>query len=178
MDKLLKQLKEQFGVLNIDKVKPSLTFLTIDATKLVPLITSLKTNHDFKILVIISAVDWIEDNKFQLTYIVNNPDLKTDLGVRVYIDRNKAEMESIHVLWGHAATFQREIREMFGIDFPGSPGVHESFLLEGWDDMPPMRRDFDTKKYSEETYFPRPGRETNDPGTYMKQKLYPDDKEK
>jgi len=39
-----------------------------------------------------------------------------------------------------------------------------------------MRRDFDTKKYSEETYFPRPGRKTHDPKTYMKEKLYPNDK--
>ena len=26
--------------------------------------------------------------------------------------------------------------------------VDEDFMLEGWDDMPPMRRDFDTAKYS------------------------------
>ena len=67
-----------------------------------------------------------------------------------------------------------EIKEMYGIDFPGSPRVDDSFLLEGWDDIPPMRRDFDTVKYSEETYFPREGRTTNDPGTYMKEKLYPE----
>jgi len=38
-----------------------------------------------------------------------------------------------------------------------------------------MRREFDTLKYAEETYFPRPGRETHDPATYMKQKLYPNE---
>jgi NADH-quinone oxidoreductase subunit C len=38
-----------------------------------------------------------------------------------------------------------------------------------------MRREFDTKKYSEETYFPRPGRKTNDPAEHMKKKLYPDE---
>jgi NADH-quinone oxidoreductase subunit C len=50
-------------------------------------------------------------------------------------------------------------------------------MLEGWDDIPPMRREFDTKKYSEETYFPRPGRETKDPAEHMKKKLYPDEEE-
>ena len=64
---------------------------------------------------------------------------------------------------------------MYGIDFPGSPRVDESFILEGWDDIPPMRREFDTKKYSEEIFFPREGRETNDPEEYMKKKLYPDE---
>ncbi|MGM0407978.1 MAG: NADH-quinone oxidoreductase subunit C, partial [Bacteroidota bacterium] len=121
------------------------------------------------------AVDWIEDNKFQLTYLLNNPEKKSDIGVKVLIDRENPEMESIHHLWKQAKTYQRELREMFGINFPGSPKVDEPFILEGWTDIPPYRRDFDTKKYSEETYFPRPGRSTNDPATYMKQKLYPDE---
>ena len=139
------------------------------------MITSLKANHGYSVLVILSVVDRIEENKFQLTYIVNNPDEKRDLGIRVYIPRDEASMDTIHSLWEHAATFQREIKEMYGINFPGSPRVDEPFLLEGWDNIPPMRRDFDTRKYAEETYFPRPGRETNDPAEYMKQKLYPDE---
>jgi NADH-quinone oxidoreductase subunit C len=136
----------------------------------------VKTFEGYLNLIMISAVDWIEEGKFQLTYILNNPEMKNDIGVRVFIGRDGESMDSIHELWGHAATFQREIKEMFGIDFPGSPGVDEPFLLEGWDDTPPMRREFDTKKYSEETFFPRPGRESNDPAEYMKQKLYPDEK--
>jgi NADH-quinone oxidoreductase subunit C len=63
---------------------------------------------------------------------------------------------------------------MFGIDFPGSPGVDESFILEGWQEIPPMRKDFDTAAYSEKTFFPREGRKTDDPKEYMKEKLYPD----
>jgi NADH-quinone oxidoreductase subunit C len=63
---------------------------------------------------------------------------------------------------------------MFGIDFPGSPRVDESFVLEGWDEIPPMRREFDTREYSERTYFPRPGRSTAETKAHMKEKLYPD----
>jgi NADH-quinone oxidoreductase subunit C len=64
---------------------------------------------------------------------------------------------------------------MFGINFPGSPDVDKPFILEGWEEIPPYRRDFDTKEYSEKTYFPRPGRETHDPAEYMKKKLYPNE---
>lgn len=176
MEELIINLKEQFEVFEVTKTRPNLAFMSVDARKLIPMITTLKTNYGFTVLVIISAVDWLEDGKFQLSYILNNPEDRTDIGLRVFIEREDAGMESIHILWEHAATFQREIREMFGIDFPGSPRIEEPFLLEGWDDIPPMRRDFDTKKYSEETFFPRPGRETNDPAEYMRQKLYPDDK--
>lgn len=176
MSELIKQLKDRFNILDVTKVKSFQTFFTVDTAKLLSLVTSLKENNGYTVLVFITAVDWIEEDKFQLTYIVNNPAEKADLGIRVFINRNEPVMESIHHFWVHAATFQREIREMYGIDFPGSPRVNEPFLLEGWDDIPPMRRDFDTKKYSEETYFPREGRETNDPARFMKLKIYPDEK--
>ncbi|HUX52087.1 MAG TPA: NADH-quinone oxidoreductase subunit C [Spirochaetia bacterium] len=87
------------------------------------------------------------------------------------------EMESIHHLWAQAATYQRELKEMFGVHFPGSPRVDEEFALEGWKDIPPMRRDFDTRDYSERTFFPRPGRVTHDPVEYMKKQMYPDQPE-
>lgn len=176
MNELIKKLKDQFGIFDILSTKTHQTFFTVDKIKLVSLITNLKEIEDFSVLILISAVDWIEDGKFQLTYLLNHPDHKQDFGIRVFINREDASMDSIHRLWKHAATFQREMKEMFGIDFPGSPRVDEPFLLEGWDDIPPMRREFDTKKYSEETYFPRPGRKTNDPAEYMKQKMYPDEK--
>ena len=83
-------------------------------------------------------------------------------------------MHSIHKLWAQAADYQRELKEMFGIDFPGSPRVDESFMLESWREIPPMRKEFDTHEYVQRTFFPRPGRETNDPRVYMKKKLYPD----
>jgi NADH-quinone oxidoreductase subunit C len=176
MEALLDRLKTRFGVFDFEQKKEYQSFCSVDKLSLVSLVTHLKSTEGFKVLVLISVVDWIEDGKFQITYLLNNPELKTDLGIRTFISRDNEEMESIHDLWEHAPTFQREIREMYGINFPGSPRVDESFLLEGWDDIPPMRREFDTKKYSEETFFPRPGRKTNDPAEYMKQKLYPDEK--
>ena len=52
----------------------------------------------------------------------------------------------------------------------------DEFILEGWQDMPPYRRDFDMLAYVEETYRERPGRVTYDPTKYMKEQLYPDGK--
>lgn len=175
MEHLIGKIKNSFGVFDIEKRSDGQYFCSVEKPKALPLINHLKTFEGFKNLVLITAVDWIEEEKFQITYLLNDPESKKDLGIRTFINRDGESMDSIHSLWGHAATFQREMKEMFGIDFPGSPRVDESFLLEGWDDIPPMRREFDTKKYSEETYFPRPGRETNDPAAYMKQKLYPDE---
>jgi len=171
----MKDIQAKFKITEIEEQRKDLSFITILKEQAISLITYLRDIKEYKHLVLLTAVDWIDDNKFQLTYLLNNPEKKSDIGVKVLIERENPEMESIHHLWKQAKTYQRELHEMFGINFPGSPKVDEPFILEGWTDIPPYRRDFDTRKYSEETYFPRPGRSTNDPATYMKQKLYPDE---
>ncbi len=175
MKELIARLEKQFNLSEVVYQKEGQTYLTVSKDDAVSLITHLRDFEGFTHLVILTAVDWIEEERFQLTYLLNNDDRKIDLGVRVMIDRKNPVMTSIHHLWETAATYQRELKEMFGIDFPGSPRVDEDFILEGWEGMPPYRRDFDTKKYSEETYFPRPGRKTHDPADYMKKKLYPEE---
>jgi len=175
MQTIIENLQKHFQVVSYHQQRENLGFLIASKEVAVGLITHLRDYEGFAHLVLLTAVDWIEDEHFQLTYLLHHPEKKVDLGVRVMISRENAEMYSIHHLWEQARTYQRELREMFGINFPGSPNVDKPFILEGWEDIPPYRRDFDTKKYSEETYFPRPGRETHDPAEYMKKKLYPNE---
>ena len=101
-------------------------------------------------------MDYIEEEVFRLTYLVHNFGEGMDVGVETDIPREAPRAETISHLWAQAATYERELAEMFGIDFPGSPRVNEPFILESWRDIPPMRRDFDTKEYSLRTYFHRP----------------------
>lgn len=170
----LTSLESRFELKDIKEQRDDLVFVTTKKEHLIPLLTHMRDTEKFTHFVMLSVVDWIEDGVFQLSYILNHPEKHVDIVFRCMIDRENASMESAHHLWKQIATYQRELYEMYGIDFPGSPGVHESFILEGWDDIPPMRREFDTRKYSEDTYFPRPGRETKDPKEHMKNKLYPD----
>jgi NADH-quinone oxidoreductase subunit C len=175
MKELLANLKERFDITGHDMPRDNELFITVVKKSAVALVSHLRNQEGFKHLVLLTAVDWLEDGVFQLTYLLNNPERKLDIGVRTLVERDNPVMDSAHHLWAHLATYQREIYEMFGISFPGSPRMDEPFILEGWDGPPPYRRDFDTKKYAEETYFPRPGRETFDPAEYMKEKLYPED---
>jgi len=173
MNNLLNELKNLFKASDLEHKRDDLVFITVEKHYLPFAIKLAKDNYGFRHLILMTAVDWLEDGFFQVTYLLRNYSTKKDIGIRVFIPRTEPVIESIHNMWETAATYQRELKEMFGIDFPGSPKINEPFILEGWDDIPPYRRDFDTKKYSEETFFPRPGRSTNDPEEYMKKKLYP-----
>lgn len=168
-------LEKRFKVTETHKQRDNFYWLMVEKEETIPMITYLRDYEGFAHFVLLTAVDWIEEGVFQLTYILNQPEKKADIGVRTLISRENATMTSAHHLWEQVATYQRELKEMFGIDFPGSPRVDEEFILEGWEHTPPMRREFDSKKFSEDTYFPRPGSKDEDPRAYMKQKLYPDD---
>lgn len=174
MQEIIDKLIEKYGIKPSHIRRENQAFLTIEKEHLPDALSWLRDFAGYTHLAFITAVDYPEIEKLQLTYMLHNYDKNTDIGLRVLLDRTKPEMTSVHQLWEQVRIYQREIREMFGVIFPGSPGLYENFALEGWEDMPPMRRNFDTKKYSEETYFQRPGRTTHDPREYMKQKLYPE----
>lgn len=173
MQELYGKLKSRFSLGELTEQRANLAFITVPQEQLRPLLHHLRDHGGYTHLVLLTAVDWLEEDIFQLTYLLSNRENATDLGLRVMIAREKATMESIHDIWPTAATYQRELFEMFGIDFPGSPRLTEEFILEGWQDIPPYRRDFDTKKFSEENFVHRGGRQTHDPATHMKKQLYP-----
>jgi NADH-quinone oxidoreductase subunit C len=173
MRALYDRLKALFPMGELSEKRPNLAFATLPADYLRPALLHLRDLEGYTHLVLLTAVDWLEDGLFQLTYLLSNRTANKDIGLRVMLPRDGASMAGIHDIWPTAATYQRELREMFGIDFPDSPGVYEEFILEGWNDIPPYRRDFDTLKYANDSYAQRPGRETRDPETYMKQQLYP-----
>lgn len=174
MRTLLENLKRRFLLGPITEQRPDLVFVTVERNVLHPLLRHLRDHEGFTHLVLLTAVDWLEDGLFQLTWLVHDRKRARDVGLRVLLPRDGAEMESVHDLWPTAATYQRELREMFGIAFPGSPRVDEEFILEGWIGLPPYRRDFDTKAFAEEAFAHRPGRQTHDPATHMRERLYPE----
>jgi NADH-quinone oxidoreductase subunit C len=174
MQALLDRLAQRYRLEPPEFRRPNLAFVTVPRDELRALLVELRDVAGFTHLVLLTAVDWIEEGKFQLTYMMNNRKADQTLALRVMLDRRKATGDTIHDLWPTAATYQRELKEMFGIDFPGSPRVNDEFILEGWTDLPPYRRDFDSLAYSQQTFRDRPGRETRDPRAHMKEHLYPD----
>ena len=130
----------------------------VEKKDVVPLLLYAKETLGYQHLSHISCVDWLEEGEFELIYMPWSHKDSILLMIHTRISRDNAEMENIDMIWRQANTYEREFREMFGIQFPGLVGAEE-FILEDWDEMPPMRRDFDTAAYVKEAYFERAGRE-------------------
>ncbi len=111
----------------------------------------LKEQAGYHQLTLISCVDWIEEGQFELVYHVSSHETGIHVMVKARIDRDNPVMESVIPIYTPAQPYEREIHEYFGVDFPGNPDLAPLYL-DDWHDLPPLRKDFDTKAYSQRTY--------------------------
>ncbi|AIO18907.1 NADH-quinone oxidoreductase subunit C [Candidatus Izimaplasma bacterium HR1] len=103
----------------------------------------------------LSAIDWIAENEFELVYIVMNWERAVHVQIRTRINRTNPEMNSIMPIYEGCKYYEREAHEFFGIKFPGNPDYHKQLILEQWDDIPPLRKDFDPRAYSDAHFAKR-----------------------
>ena len=103
----------------------------------------------------LSAIDWPKENKFELVYIVFNWDKPVYIQVRTMLNRENPEMASVLPIFPGCKYYEREAHEFFGIKFPGNPDHEKQLILEEWDDMPPLRKDFDPRAYSDKKFAKR-----------------------
>ncbi len=156
--KLVQLLEQTFKKLSGKVVRQRRVTVSVEKELVPSVLSYAKSQLGYIHLSHISCVDWPENNNFEIIYILWSPADKVQLFIKTLINRENPEIDNVDMIWKHANTYEREIREMYGIQFNGLVGAQE-FILEDWDDMPPMRRDFDTVDYVDNNYTFRPGRE-------------------
>ncbi|MFO8184165.1 MAG: NADH-quinone oxidoreductase subunit C [Candidatus Aegiribacteria sp.] len=166
-DRLLEQIELAGFEVNTLRMDEGYLHVKVDPARVLELLLMAKRRFGHGILQLISAVDRIEDGMFQLTWILESAKDGSILMISSDHPREGCALPTLGDVWPAAVFFERELHEMFGIDFPGNERQEEDFLLEGWRDLPPMRRDFDTLKYSMETFGERREREHTDPREHV-----------
>lgn len=96
----------------------------------------------------INGVDYIDENEFEVVYQIYSYSEKIHIVFKVRIPREKPVIQSIVDLWEQAQFYEREVHEFYGIYFEGNKDLSPLFL-EDWMDLPPLRKDFDTERFSE-----------------------------
>jgi len=115
-------------------------------------VLSLLKSNGWIQLSYLSAIDWIEENEFEMVYILFNWEKPVHIQIRTRLDRDTASINSILPIFPGCKYYEREAHEFFGIKFPGNPDHEKQLILEEWDDMPPMRKDFDPRAYSDRKF--------------------------
>ena len=134
---LARELKERFG----DRIAETSTylgqnFIVAKPDAAIPVLEYLKLEADFDYLVDITAVDWPKrPERFDLVYIVYSFSRNERVRIKTYIaDGFQPETAvGVHLT---ANWLEREVFDMFGIEFAGHPDMRRILLPEEWQGYP------------------------------------------
>jgi NADH:ubiquinone oxidoreductase subunit C len=140
------ELQAYLGSLNT-----SLTFeeggewinLFVDPGQFRELMEKLRNDEQlqFDYMFCLTCVDW----KTQLTmvYHLSSTRYRYNIVVKSKLDRAKPEIRTICDIWRTAEFHEREVYEMFGVNFIDHPDLRLLILPDGWEGKNPMRKDYD-----------------------------------
>ena len=139
--------------INSSKIKHNHLYLNIDANDLLDIMLFLKTNNNtmFRQLIDITAVDYPQNEKrFKLVYLL----LSHEFNQRIHLDYNINEKEivnSITSVFPSANWMEREVFDMYGINFKNHPDLRRILTDYGFEGHP-LRKDFPMTGHNEVRY--------------------------
>jgi NADH:ubiquinone oxidoreductase subunit C len=86
-------------------------------------------------------VDYIKDNIFELIYVLYSTKHKQGLIIKSNISRVDARIDSVVDLWEGFDFQEREVLDLFGIQFTGHPNPTRIMMWEGFPGYP-LRKDY------------------------------------
>ena len=139
--------------INNSKIKHDQLYINIDEKNLMDVIFFLKTNSEskFRQLIEITAVDYPEkDRRFTVVYLL----LSHENNKRIIVDYNIKENEvisSITSIFPSANWMEREVFDMYGIEFKNHPDLRRILTDYGFKGYP-LRKDFPLTGHNEVRY--------------------------
>jgi NADH/F420H2 dehydrogenase subunit C len=151
------KLKEAFGD-SLEKVLMPLESpvdmptLFIAKDRALEFLAVLKNNYQYTFLTDFTATDELEDvgsvenkTRFHLVYHLMNIENKSRIRIKVRLQENESMPTSIP-LWPGTNWAEREIFDMFGIQFEGHPDLRRILMDMRWEGHP-LRKDYPLRGY-------------------------------
>jgi NADH-quinone oxidoreductase subunit C len=96
----------------------------------------------FACLVELTAVDfWPREPRFELVYILVSFANRQRLRMKVRLHGDQAQVATVSGVWPAANWLEREVWDMFGIEFAGHPNPRRLLMPEDWEGFP-LRKDY------------------------------------
>lgn len=137
--------------IKLTELNPAATFeeggewvnVNVDAKDLLLFMQQLR--HDtplyFDYLFCLTCIDF--RTHLTMVYHLSSTRHRHNMVVRVKLDRNKPEAETVSLIWRTAEFHEREVYEMFGVHFLNHPDLRLLILPDGWEGKNPLRKDFE-----------------------------------
>ena len=95
----------------------------------------------FDYMFCLTCVDW--KTKLTMVYHLSSTVTRDVIVVKVDLDRTHPEIETVSNIWRTAEFHEREVYELFGVNFLNHPDLRLLILPDGWEGRNPMRKDFE-----------------------------------
>ena len=117
--------------------------INTEPTDWLPLAKQLRTDDTlfFDFLFCITCIDW--KTHLTMVYHLRSTTFHHNVVVKAKLDRNHPEIETVAHIWRTAEFHEREVYEMFGVNFLNHPDLRLLILPDGWEGKNPMRKDFE-----------------------------------
>lgn len=118
------------------------TFVRIEADANIEICKYLKEEHHFIYLADILGADrFTSEERFEVIYNLVSLRDRQRLFVKVWLEEEKPEINSLTALWKSANWFERQTHDMFGFNFVNHPDLRRIYMPEDFDYYP-LRKEF------------------------------------
>jgi len=136
----INKLQNKFPNLEVVTEGMQLPTITVPQENYYELMETLRNDFDFDSLYSMIGMDW--GKELGITNHLENSTDREMIAVKVMIaDRENPEIETIENIWKNAHLNEREIFDLFGVNFKGHSVMKRLLLPEDWEGYP-MRKDW------------------------------------
>jgi NADH-quinone oxidoreductase subunit C len=137
--------------IKITSIVPSSTFeeggewlnAVVESSEWLNLAIQLRNDPElqFDYLFCLTCVDW--KTHLTMVYHLRSVALNHTLVVKSKLESNAARIESVATIWRTAEFHEREVYELFGVEFLHHPDLRLLILPDGWEGKNPLRKNYE-----------------------------------
>lgn len=148
---LIQSLKDVFTdyIANIYEFRGEITF-TVVSESIFDICSRLKNDYGFLYIADLTAVDYLEVKhpRYEVVYYLHrfgeNYEDNTRVRLKAELPNTDPKIDSVTPIWKSANWLEREVYDMFGIEFTGHPDLRRILMPEDYEEFP-LRKDFDVR---------------------------------
>ena len=95
----------------------------------------------FDYLFCLTCIDW--KTHLTMVYHLTSTIYRHNIVIKSVLNRDNPEIESVSEIWKTANFHEREVYEMFGVNFLNHPDLRLLILPDGWEGKNPMLKNFE-----------------------------------
>jgi NADH-quinone oxidoreductase subunit C len=116
--------------------------LEIEPGRIVDVCRFLKHDQNFIRLSGVTALDWYPmEPRFEVVYFLHSLEKNERIRLKCKVRGEIPEIDSVFSVWRGADWYEREVFDLFGINFRNHPNMTRIMMPEGWIGHP-LRKDY------------------------------------